>query len=75
MALCHPSLDARPTPQSTEVEYADVEPGKHQVFCAASPGGAKVLAGEIVIKPGKRVEKTVRWNEGKPSLSEGRPRF
>jgi serine/threonine-protein kinase len=68
MGFCHPSLDDRPISKSTVVEYADVDPGKHRVFCAEKQEGPKQLAGEIVVKPGGRVERPIKWTDGKPHL-------
>jgi hypothetical protein len=68
MGFCHPSLDDRPIASSTVVEYADVEPGKHKVFCAEKQEGPKQLAGEILVKPGGRVERPIKWTDGKPHL-------
>jgi hypothetical protein len=68
MGFCYPSLDDRPIPTDTTVEYPDVPPGKHRVFCAAKQEGPKLPAGEIVVIPGARVERTVKWTDGKPHL-------
>jgi len=69
MGFCHPSLDDRPTTPETVVEYREVPPGRHQVFCAEKPGDPKLPAGEIVVVPGARVERTIKWTAGKPHLN------
>jgi eukaryotic-like serine/threonine-protein kinase len=66
MGFCHPSLDDRPIAEGTVVEYPDVAPGKHRVFCAAEKDGPKQLAGEILVRPGTRLERPIRWTNGKP---------
>ena len=68
MGFCHPSLDDRPTTGETVVEYPDVPPGKHRVYCAEKPEGPRLPAGEIDVIPGARVERTIKWTEGKPHL-------
>jgi hypothetical protein len=68
MGFCHPSLDDRPTTREVMVEYADVPPGTHRVYCAQSPEGPRLPAGEILVKPGGRVERTIKWTDGKPHL-------
>jgi hypothetical protein len=68
MGFCHPSLDDRPTTQEVMVEYADVPPGSHRVFCAERQDSPKLLAGMIQVVSGARVEKTIKWTDGKPHL-------
>jgi eukaryotic-like serine/threonine-protein kinase len=68
MGFCHPSLDERPTSSATMVEYADVPPGKHQVFCAKTQDGPRLPAGEILVVSGARVERTIKWTDDKPHL-------
>jgi hypothetical protein len=67
-ALCFPSLGGRPTSDTTMPEYDDVKPGRYQVFCAATIDGPKVLAGEILVRPGPPITRTIKWNDGKPSF-------
>jgi hypothetical protein len=66
MGFCHPSLDDRPISEATVAEYRDVEPGKHRVFCAEKMNSPRLLAGEIIVKSGVKVEKTIKWTDGKP---------
>jgi serine/threonine-protein kinase len=68
MGFCHPSLDDHPTTREVMVEYGGVSPGTHQVFCAEKPDGPRLPAGAILVKPGARVEKTIKWTDGKPHL-------
>jgi hypothetical protein len=68
MGFCHPSLDDRPTSQEVMVEYDDVPPGSHRVFCAERQDSPKLLAGVIQVVSGARVEKTIKWTDGKPHL-------
>jgi len=66
--LCLPSLDDRPISSATVVEYTDVEPGKHRVFCAEKKDSPKLLAGEILVRSGVKVERTIKWTDGKPTF-------
>jgi hypothetical protein len=66
MALCHPSLDEHPIAESNVVEYREVEPGKHTVYCALQRSGPKQRVGDIDVKPGKKVTPVIKVTDGKP---------
>ena len=64
--MCFPSLGDNPTTGSIVVDYNDVKPGKHKVFCALNKGGPRLFVGEIDVLPGRLVDRPIKVVDGKP---------
>lgn len=69
--FCYPSLDDQPVRDLMPV-FRDVPPGKHKIYCSRTKQSPKEYAGEVDLRPGARIERTVAEENGR--LTVARPR-
>ncbi len=66
--LCYPSLDGD-GPTGATLTRSQVPPGKHAVYCSLDKTSPRQLVGEIEVRPGRGVEKTIVVENGKPKFA------